>query len=956
MRCSRCGAAIQAGARYCGGCGLELSSAAVVPAHEAGERRLVSALFMDTVGSTALAERLGEDDWAEIIHEALDRLTPLVYEFGGTVSELLGDGMLAIFGAPVALENHAVQAARAGLRLLAAAEAYAQEIRSRKGIAFQVRIGINSGRVVLGEIGSSRRHEYKAIGDTLNLAARTQSMAEPMTVLVTESTRRLLGTWFDLKPVGALHVKGKSAAVPMYRLERERPRGHIARRQAHRLRGREAELARLRQISLPPAGFAFVSVIGEPGIGKSRLVTEWLAATEGNRRIAASCLAHETGRPFALLDQLFTGLGTSRESAAGPETSLLAGHLAEALNTRPSRAHLLIVEDAHWADAASAAVLRTALPLLAHAPLVICCTARPEPDTDGWALIQAGLQVPGAVEIQLKPLNRSAVGELLADLLGEDRADPLLDAAAGRAQGNPFFIEEIVAATLEGDFETPPTVIGLLEARLDRLPDEAKRAARAAAVLGPVFPTELLERLLAGGVEPWVLRLLTERGLMRPAKHGSELAFRHALVQEAAYGSLVKRERARLHARAGELLELEGAESAAVARHYQLAGLSERAYPHLVRAADEARTAYAPIESARLYAEAIAVAPPGESAGLRERRADVLLWAARNAEARAELSDASADISDPRELARLDRKLGKTYYAERSYGAARSLYERALSRLKAAGEVGDREWLSLQLDRMLLAYFAGSVSELATLVEEVEPHLAAASDEQRLNFLSQKLTLRLREERQRPSPATLELARAALSAADDVDNAGHRAGARFRLGFCLLWMDRLDEAASELRKALETAVATGDARLRVQILTYLAVLWRRRSDTAAVERLVRDIKAVGAAGDPLYVGMLEAAESWLALRSGRLAEAEASARSALTRWTAGEWMFSWVARWPLLALLARTGRSDEARAQLELLLSPAVQPLPDELIALARRITDAGWAELLAAGERLGYG
>ncbi len=305
LACANCGTALPAGARFCMSCGQPVSVStptddarltrlvAATPAplaekmraaHLSGERKVVTVLFADVVGSTALAEHMDPEDWTLIMNRAFDQISQAIHRYEGTIARLMGDAILAFFGAPVAHEDDPARAARASLDLLAAVRAFADEARRDYGIEFTMRVGLNTGSVVVGQVGSDLKYEYTAMGDAVNLAARMQSAAKPMTVLISENTYRFLAPAFDCVDLGEIDVKGKSEPVRVYEVtgvkaEPGRLRG-LAGLESPMV-GRDTELSALLQLSAAAqAGLGRAAlVVGEPGLGKTRLIAEWKAAS-----------------------------------------------------------------------------------------------------------------------------------------------------------------------------------------------------------------------------------------------------------------------------------------------------------------------------------------------------------------------------------------------------------------------------------------------------------------------------------------------------------------------------------------------------------------------------------------------------------------------------------------------------------------------------------------------------
>ena len=386
--CPNCGRQVSPGARFCSNCGFPLGEAAPakgertgdsqeaaqagaeaaadagavpgrqgrepvpttpagpLPAERTGdERKFVSVLFVDIVGSTALAEAMDPEDWREIVAGAHQRVAEAVRRYDGTVAQFLGDGVLAFFGAPIAHEDDAERAIRAALAIQDSIRVYASELQ-RRGAAsgFQVRVGLNSGLVVVGKLGNHQHAEYLAVGDTVNLAARLQSAAAPGAILVSESTSRHAGPVFEFEDLGKMSFKGKTAPMQVYRVSGER-------RGAARVRGvpgvvsplvgRQAELAGLAEVSksLQDGHGSVVSIIGEAGIGKSRLVAEWRRSSEQGPRsgaqirwVEARCLSYGSAIPHQMIVALLRALiGVPEEAGEGAVSEALRRSLVEAL-------------------------------------------------------------------------------------------------------------------------------------------------------------------------------------------------------------------------------------------------------------------------------------------------------------------------------------------------------------------------------------------------------------------------------------------------------------------------------------------------------------------------------------------------------------------------------------------------------------------------------------------------
>lgn len=680
-------------------------------AHQAGERRLVTALFADVVGSTALAEQMDPEDWTAIMNRAFEALVPAIYRYEGTIARLMGDALLAFFGAPVAHEDDPIRAVHAGLDLLEAARNYAGEVRARYGIDFAVRVGMNTGPVVVGQVGSDLAYEYTAMGDAVNLAARMQSAARPMTLLITDHTYRFVAPLFDCRDLGEIAVKGKRAPVRAYEVhglkaQPESVRGIAGLKSA--MVGRQNQLDALMALCTAlSAGLGRAAlVLGEAGLGKSRLIEEWKAgvaelALESGRHptwLEGHCLSYGQSMPYHLVTELLLDLldvtasaeeaeirlalqarceellgedgamnvfpylghllslplsGEARDRVSGldPQTlqSQYLAAMSKVLSALADRQPLLVVlEDIHWADPSSIDLLVQLMPLSTQTALLLCAVSRPDREAAGWKLIRAMRDRLGAglTEIHLRALGEQDAQQLVANLLEiEALPEQVRQTILDKAEGNPFFVEEIIrmlidqqaivrqengwAATREvANIDLPDTVQGLLLARIDRLPEEIRHTLRVASVLGRRFSLKMLEQISTrerqsqppgAGRAPASsvlehLHLLESLGLIEIAQVNPELEyrFRHEMVHDVTYRSLVRRDRRALHLAAGEALEGLHPERLAelaptLGLHFEEGQDDERAVKYLTLAGDQAAGQYANEEAAQFYHRAIRI-------------------------------------------------------------------------------------------------------------------------------------------------------------------------------------------------------------------------------------------------------------------------------------------------------------------------------------------------------------
>src|ERR687898_656742 len=641
MNCPNCQTANPEGARFCLNCGTQLEA----PARVEGERKYVTVLFADVVDSTGLGERLDPEQVAEIMNGAFAFLNASVTKYGGTVARLLGDAILAFFGAPVAHEDDAERAVRVGLDIQAAAREYAEVVKRNYGVDFQVRVGINTGLAVLAAVGDEIRTEYTAMGDTTNVAARLQSAAAPGTVLISADTYHLVKQLFELRPRGGAMVKGKSAPIVTYEvLSPKAVPGKVRGLEglSSPLVGRSGELelveGKLEEV-LEGSG-SFVAVIGEAGLGKSRLLAEVSQSAKSGAQVAwleGRALSYEQAVTYYPWRQGIRGAIGAKEGDS------LVEHIAAAMRSYlRARAGLMptviVLDDLHWADTASLDLLLGVSSLVEEMPLLIICLLRPDKDAPSWSVIERARNQLDAhyAEVVLEPLDVAHSKELLGNLLYiEDLPESVRQLILDKAEGNPFFVEEVIRTLIDSEYivqenshwratreivnvSIPDTLTGVLSARIDRLPESTKHVAQTAAVLGRIFAYRALTTVCASAppperiddVEPH-LGVLTYEELVRERVQDPELEyiFKHALTQEAAYELLLIRRRKVLHRRAGEVLEnlypeQQGELASALAYHFRLGEDWERAADYAMGAGAQAVKVFAMSEALAYYDEA----------------------------------------------------------------------------------------------------------------------------------------------------------------------------------------------------------------------------------------------------------------------------------------------------------------------------------------------------------------
>jgi class 3 adenylate cyclase/pimeloyl-ACP methyl ester carboxylesterase len=580
LTCPACKQPNPPASRFCNACGQKLTETggpaptSYTPKHLAdkiltskdaieGERKLVTVLFVDVSGFTALSERLDPEDVHQLIDRAFELMAAEIHRYEGTVNQFLGDGLMALFGAPIAHEDHAVRAVHAALGVQRALAVYREQLMRDRGIDFRVRMGLNTGTVVVGKIGDNLRMDYTAVGDTTNLAARVLGLAEPGDILIGPDTAKATGPYFALEPLDEVVVKGKALPIRPFRVRSAR--GVHGRIEALLERGLTPLVGRERELALVVDRFAEVQaghgqavfVFGEPGIGKSRLLAEFRRSVEaaGARWLVGRCVSY--GRAISylpVLDLVRDILGISEADpgdviAQRVDTGIDALS-AEAVWTRPfirtllsldagdpavvamnphqrrgrivdairtlvhvesqRRPLVLVIEDLHWIDAHSEEVLRRLLEGVATVSILVLLTHRP-----GYAPPFGDRTYYSRIPLHSLPAEQTST---LVDrvLTTTDIPADVRDLIVRKTEGNPLYVEELTKSLVEEGTLTvadggyrlartletvhvPDTIQGVIMARIDRLPTAAKTALQVASVIGREFSARLVERVATMG-------------------------------------------------------------------------------------------------------------------------------------------------------------------------------------------------------------------------------------------------------------------------------------------------------------------------------------------------------------------------------------------------------------------------------------------------------------------------
>lgn len=624
VTCENCASALTPTTKFCPECGTPITTAAVREV-----RKTVTLLFTDVTGSTAMGEQLDPEAYRGVMGRYFEVAREAVERHGGTVEKFVGDAVLAVFGVPEVREDDALRAVRAAYDMTSALASLSEELEGTVGVRLEVRTGVNTGSVVTG---ASRAGGSFATGDAVNTAARLEQAAPPGQILIGDETYALVRDAVEVAAVEPVAAKGKAEPLVAYRLlEVNEATYGRSRRQDTRLVGRDRESRVLEDAferTLETGRGHLVTVVGAPGIGKTRLVSEFLAQVGDRAEVITSrCVSYGQGITFwpvvqllrqslglsggesdevtrYALDQLMAAspdgaqvsdllldlLGKGGEPGSSDETFWAVRRALEQLAAR--RPLVVTVDDLHWAQPTLLDLIEQVRDEVRDLPLLLVCQARPEllderPRWGGGSL--------NSTTFGLEPFSEQQTADSLASLLGDHVDETVGATVAGWAGGNPLFVEEVTAHlvdhgllqrtpdgwVLTGDLteaQVPPTVAALLAARLDRLPERELRLLERLSVVGLEVTTDdavfLSEGDLAASDVPQALAALAHRDLLqrRRAEHGETWAFRHILVRDAAYESLPKSLRAELHerfaARVEGLVDEVGAERSAFVAHH----------------------------------------------------------------------------------------------------------------------------------------------------------------------------------------------------------------------------------------------------------------------------------------------------------------------------------------------------------------------------------------------------
>jgi class 3 adenylate cyclase/tetratricopeptide (TPR) repeat protein len=791
LTCANCGAENREGARFCDACGRPMTLA------EAAEpfRKTVTVLFSDVVGSTSLGEQLDPEALSQVMTEYFDPMRSIVERHGGTLAKFVGDAVLAVFGIPTLHEDDALRAVRAAVEMRTELGRLNAEFERRFGVTISTRTGVNTGPVA--GVGLIPDHNFVA-GDTANVAARLQQLAEGGEILLGEGTYRLIRHAADAELLPPVELKGKAAPLSVYRLREVRSGGALPRRLHAPIIGRERERGLLAEAWERVASERtphLLTVLGAAGVGKSRLTDEFLASLVGAGVVRGHCLSYGNGITFwpvvEILVQLLGKEPATRleelgvDRVAAERIASLLGRRSEAssvddlfwavrktLEAAAARRPLIVrFDDVHWGEEAFLDLVEHVADWTREAPILLLCLARPDllERRPGWVSAR-----PNATSVLLEPLSPEESARVLEGLggRGDERLRRRILAAA---EGNPLFLEEMVAMVEHGGDVAvlPPTIHALLAARLDQLPAGERAVLERAAIEGQVFHWGALRALLPD--EPELsgrLQALVRKELLRHERPQFEredaFRFRHLLIRDAAYEALPKRTRAELHERFARWLDQRGGE---LVEREELVGY------HL--------------EQSYRYASELGAAD-----------ANALEAAAR--------------------AAALLTVAGRRAFARGDMAAAAGLLRRAAALL----EINPPRRLELLPELGRALRFAGHAASAEAVLREAGEKATATGD-RRLVLLSrvEHAFLRLYTDPDVETEDTIEVAEQALAVFEEFGDDGALARAWALIGHANWLLCRGERMEDAFTRALECTRRTGDPQEEGWILRMLALVY-----------------------------------------------------------------------------------------------------------------------------------
>lgn len=996
-----------------------------------GERKLVTIMFADFSNFTSMSEKMDAEDIRTIMNNCFSKLVPIIEQYGGHIDKFIGDEIMALFGAPVAHDNDAEFALRAALDMMNALVDFNVEHQTDLGLHF----GINTGFVVTGGVGSTDLRQYSVIGDPVNLAARLEDASVSGEILVGHDTFKLTRSFFDFEERASLSVKGKELPVQLYRLLGLK----AAPQSARGIEGMQSEMigrdepfqALLSAIeNLTHQQGQVIALVAEPGMGKSRMLSEIKKAgnythwIEGRGQffeqnisygLAKSVLDQALGIPLnaplrktgdILLDflinkspekvnELYPYLARMRGIPLDEATNALHRAITPdvmQLRIRQAISELLIMrsdgqptvlvwEDIHWADDSSLQLIEYLFKVVTNKPLLMLLTLRPKEGLvqhyhPNWVNTYPDYRV-----IELEPLSEADSILLVENLLRiQDLPEKTRNVLFQKAEGNPFYLEELLRSLLDmgilfwqdgylnlkheiDQLKIPNTLQGVIEGRIDRLRTAEKITLQAAAVIGRIFGKEMLEYLIdqekSGISLNQTLPSLQESELVRHRQY-FEYLFKHAVTQDVAYNSLLLARRRELHQFVAEAMERIYPEqteelSESLAWHYQRAGHSQKAIHYLILAADKSLLKFSYREAEQYYREAIiemnkTTDTPWETKiKVYENLGEALVVLTRFDEARQAYADAIATIPSDEHIlhAKFLRKTGESFVPQRRPDQELAHYDLAI---KAMGEEHEpnqswkEEWLEIQLVRTWSMYWMNRVIEMKEILAEIEDEIERFGSLRQKTFWNGRMTLHfIRTEQHditRSQLAYVERATALSYQSNDYKLIMYNS---VLLGIALFYSNKLEQAEKQMLLAIELSQQVGDLLYEVIALQFLNFIYISNGDVAAVRKYATMMEEKAKGKIPFYLSSVYGFYGWLAWKENNLGETEKNALEALKihnqALTPNQFM-----KWPLVAAYITQQRYQDAIPHLKDILLPH-QMKPGKAVAEIIQHTINLWEE-----------
>jgi predicted ATPase/class 3 adenylate cyclase len=993
--CPTCGANNEAGAIFCAQCGARIS-AQIDPdiqafpisntlsnpknnpppiQAEGYERRMVTILFADIVSFSTLSELIDPENLLEIMRQAYPCLLEPVQDHAGTVMQVMGDGVLALFGTPLAQENDPERAIIAGLEIVDRIKAYARQLRQERGLEkFGVRVGINTGLVVVGDLNQDKHLEYNALGDAVNLAARLQTNAPPDGVLISQATYQNVCGLFDVVPQAPLTVKGRQQVEQTYLVQQIKPAALRLRKRGIEgiqtpMVGREPEMAALQNCyrdTIQGGETPLILITGDPGIGKTRLLDEftgWIATQPVSPIILhGRASANTQSVPYAIFRNLFAqsfeilendgsaqALAKFRQGAQNileAEQADLVGQLSgfdfsnspavRRLHGNPSFARmaclylvnyfrrlakrplLVLLEDLHWTDDSSLDLITelvTSLGRDSETRLMIVCTARSQFFERRPKWMEG---IAGFTRLELRPLSRLRSRALVAEILCkvENIPEPLYECVLNEAEGSPFFIEELIKMLIDGGvIETgretwqvrleklavvrvPPTLTGILQARLDGLPAAEKLVLQRAAVVGRTFWDGLVRALTNEEGEAQLvdarLAVLRVRGLVFHRERSTiagnqEYLFKHTLLRDAAYETVLLKHRRIYHSQVAAWIEANAGERleehlALVAGHHADGGQPDLAADWYIRAGERALSQSSMQEARHLFEQALKLIRQDDL----PRRWRALLGHDEALGALGELAERRADDSSLLNLARQlgdDSRLAVAFYrhgcqanSEGNTQASLRAFEQAL---QAARRAGDPSMQALIIPMQVVILTA--TGDLPSAAALAEPALDIANQTGDTNILARALTnLAVYYQAIGDVNRSVQLMQQQVEINQQQGNRLGEVIGLINLGYCYLSLGQFENGHNLLEHALQAARSLGARSFVAYALLNLGLAnWRLGKPQAACQMLHLSLPMLEALGDQrglasrqFYLGLANE-------KAGNMSEAAAQYEAAL---------------------------------------------------------------------------